>query len=95
MIALALFALLQVLDAVLTLRILRGGGRELNPVLRALMRATSPVAGLLIAKVAVTTLVLGSYALFPSLPAWPVIGLDVVYTAVVLSNLRAYVKMVA
>lgn len=46
MIALAIFAALQVADVTLTTLILRRGGRELNPAMRWLMDKLGTVPGL-------------------------------------------------
>lgn len=48
---------LQAADAYLTWRVLRGGGRELNPVVRFLMQELGTVAGLAVAKVALVVVI--------------------------------------
>ena len=54
-VSLALFVLvmiLQALDGYLTWRVLAAGGRELNPIVRALVERLGVVPGLVLAKVA-------------------------------------------
>ena len=48
----ALLTFLQTADAYLTWRILANGGRELNPIVRVLMKWFGVVAGLVLAKAA-------------------------------------------
>jgi hypothetical protein len=48
----ALLAGLQIADAYLTWRVLANGGRELNPVVRILMKWFGVAAGLMLAKAA-------------------------------------------
>lgn len=88
MIALAIFVLLQIADAVLTLAILRLGGRECNPVLSHLIRALGQV----------TTLV-GSKLIVVALGAWlcffcPALldALDVLFVGVVANNVIQWRK---
>ena len=56
-ILIALFVALQALDVVLTVAILRRGGRELNPLARRLMAALGIVGGALALKSAVGVVV--------------------------------------
>ena len=85
---LVLFAALQVSDAVLTLLILRDGGRELNPIMRWLMNKIGIVPALVWVKL----------GLVVAVAAWvhSVLLLAVfvaIYIAVVVFNARNYERM--
>ena len=85
---LILFAALQVSDAVLTLLILRDGGRELNPIMRWLMDKIGIVPALVWVKL----------VLVVAVTAWvhSVLLLAVfvaIYIAVVVFNMRNYERM--
>jgi hypothetical protein len=77
-----LILVLQVADVYLTCRILGSGGRELNPVMRFLMDRMGVMAGLVVAKVSLSTMI-GLY--LGEQPALLVL-IAVVYGCVVVSN---------
>jgi hypothetical protein len=90
LIATIIFIALQVLDAVLTKRIISAGGRELNPFMAWLQRKFGGWTWLLIPKLIgcvfiVTLVVMFSYWT-PML--WIVIGLDVFYGYICWRNWR-------
>ena len=86
MIALAIFAALQVADVTLTTLILRRGGRELNPVMRWLMDKVGVIPAM-----AVTKALLVAYFAWADIPALTIAGC-VLYAAVVVWNLKEYLK---
>lgn len=79
----ALFAVLQIADALLTLRILSAGGVELNPVMRWVFRRVGVATGLATVKLLLLVLV---FALLPWLPVWLLALACVFYGGVVAHN---------
>lgn len=86
MIALLIFAALQVADSVLTVLVINGGGRELNPVMRWLMERLGMIPALAVFKALAI-----AYLAWVNIPALT-IGACVVYVAVVAWNLKEYLK---
>ena len=86
MIALLIFAALQVADSVLTVLVINGGGRELNPVMRWLMDRLGVAPALAVAKAAAI-----AYLAWADIPALT-IGACVLYAGVVAWNLKEYLK---
>lgn len=84
------FILLQVLDALSTLRVLRAGGRELNPVIKWVMNQYGREVGLIGFKV-IITLILVRFVMLTSTPV--AIGFVILYILVVGNNLRVMKKM--
>ena len=85
----ALFVALQVADVVLTVAILRRGGRELNPVARRFMAALGIVGGALALKAVVAAVV--ALCLLELSRTWQLglLGLfNVVYVGIVFHNAR-------
>lgn len=78
---------LQPLDAASTWALLRAGGRELNPLLRALMRAVGVPAALLLAKAALLAALAAWHA---ALPTWALLLACLAYSALVLNNWRLW-----
>ena len=76
---------LNVLDAILTVRILKDGGKELNPVMDKLMKKIGVVPALVLAKAAG----IGVLAyLLPSVPYQALLALCGVYIGVVIWNVK-------
>ena len=90
MIALAIFAALQVADVTLTTLILRRGGRELNPAMRWLMEKLGIVPGLALPKV----VLIGVFCALMNYPgAGTAIALaSALYAGVVAWNLKEFLK---
>lgn len=90
MIALAIFAALQVADVTLTTLILRRGGRELNPAMRWLMDKLGTVPGLALPKV----VLIGVFCAVMNYPgADTAIAIaSVLYAGVVAWNLKEFLK---
>lgn len=86
MIALLIFAALQVADSVLTVLVINGGGREMNPVMRWLMERFGMIPALAVFKGAVI-----AYLAWAAIPALT-IGGCVLYAGVVAWNLKEYIK---
>lgn len=84
------FILLQGLDVMSTLRILRAGGREINPIMKWVMHQYGRETGLIGFKV-IATLILVRFVMLTSSPA--AIGFVVLYILVVGNNLRVMKKM--
>ncbi len=80
---LILFAALTAADAWLTLKILKTGGRELNPVVRVAMERFGNVKGMALVKV--PTLILAVI-----LPWWMLLALAVFYGVIVCANAEVY-----
>lgn len=80
---LLVFAALSALDAWLTLKILKAGGRELNPIVRKAMDRFGRERGLALVKI--PTLILAAF-----LPWWMLLGLCVLYGVVVCANAEVY-----
>ncbi len=78
-----LFAVLQIADALLTLRILSAGGVELNPAMRWVFRRVGVATGLATVKLALLVLV---FALLPWLPIWLLALICAFYGGVVAHN---------
>lgn len=85
---LLLFTALQVSDAVLTLLILRDGGRELNPIMRWLMDKIGIVPALVWVKLGLVVAVAVWVHSVPLLAVFVAI-----YIAVVVFNVRNYERM--
>lgn len=83
-----LFAALQVSDAVLTLLILRDGGRELNPIMRWLMDKVGIVPALVWVKIGLIVAV----AVWVQ-SVWLLVAFVAIYIAVVAFNARNYERM--
>lgn len=83
-----LFAALQVSDAVLTLLILRDGGRELNPIMRWLMDKIGIVPALVWVKLGLVAAV----AVWVQ-SVWLLAVFVAIYIAVVAFNARNYERM--
>lgn len=83
-----LFIALNVADAVLTERILRKGGRELNPVMRWAMEKIGVIPALGIGKAVAVALV----AVFAQEVMEAMIALCVLYAGIVANNIRVMVK---
>ena len=82
---LAFLILLQIVDVFTTRRILLAGGRELNPVMRWLVRKLGLMPSLITSKAAVF-----AACYFILLPYWWVLALlCIFYTGIFLFNLRA------
>lgn len=75
--------LLQVADGASTYAVLRAGGRELNPLVRAVMRRAGPAAGLLLSKGACVALLAAWGA---RLPVWLLAVLVLAYVALTINN---------
>lgn len=86
MIWLIICAALQVADSALTVLVINGGGRELNPIIRWLMDKLGMIPAL-----AVTKAFLIAYLAWASIPALT-IGACAVYAAVVAWNLKEYLE---
>lgn len=84
------FILLQVLDVMSTLRILRANGREINPIMKWVMNQYGREIGLIGFKV-IATLIVVRFMMITSTPA--AIGFVVLYVLVVGNNLRVMKKM--
>ncbi|WP_415034428.1 DUF5658 family protein [Azonexus sp.] len=85
---LILFAALQVSDAVLTMLILRDGGRELNPIMRWLMDKSGIVLALVWVKLGLIVAV----AVWVQ-SVWLLAVFIAIYIAVVVFNVRNYERM--
>jgi len=83
---LILFVTLTAADALLTLRILKAGGRELNQIVRKAMEKFGNVKGMAIVKV--PTLILAVF-----LPWWMLLVLCGIYGAAVGANAEVYYNM--
>jgi hypothetical protein len=81
-VALAIFALLQVADVYTTMRILDKGGKELNPILNKLFAKYEPLPTL----ASIKALAIGLMALADTF--WLTVAFCVVYAAVVANNVR-------
>lgn len=76
---------LNVVDVYLTLKILKRGGRELNPIMRVAMERLGQKQAL----IGVKLLVLGAlYLVLPQVPEWALWGLIGIYVLVVAHNAR-------
>lgn len=78
-----LLILLQAADGASTYALLRAGGRELNPLVRAVIARAGPAAGLLLVKGAYVALL---SAWGEELPVWLLAVLALAYAAVVVNN---------
>ncbi len=78
---------LQVADGASTYAVLRAGGRELNPLVRAVMRLAGPAAGLLLSKGACMALLAAWGAL---LPVWLLAVLVLAYVALAINNVARW-----
>lgn len=76
---------LNIADAYTTLRILKLGGRERNPVMAWAFRHLGPLPALLAFKAAVLALVWFNLPIFP---LWAMAGMNAFYVYVVHNNLR-------
>lgn len=86
----SLLVVMQVLDFWTTYYILSRGGRELNPLLAKLFDKVGEKRGLLIAKgVGVVIIVLWG----PLMPRSVLVGLTLVYLAVIANNLYHVIKI--
>ena len=74
---------LELLDAASTLRVLRLGGRELNPLLRALFDRLGAPAGLVLGKGLILLALWLAWPLVPAGCLWVAVAL---YTALVVHN---------
>ncbi len=84
---LILLAILQVADAVTTVRFLRAGAKELNPILQFLIEEVGVFFALLLTKSAV--IVFGVYIYNHGDIATPILAcLDLFYAFVVVNNYR-------
>ena len=82
------FFILNALDVVLTLYVIRNGGRELNPILAKWFSLESPDVVLIRVKVALLIFVwLAHY--FGALPAWALMALVAGYAGLAVWNLRS------
>lgn len=80
---------LNIADIVLTQKILKGGGRELNPFLEPLFKRFNPVAVMVVTKLAF----LAPLAIFINLvPVAALYVLNTLYAALLLWNVREYIK---
>ena len=80
--SLAILALLNAIDAILTLRVLEKGGREMNPLLAPLMKRFGALPVLIVSKVALIVIV---YAFSSEPLTW---GLCVGYALLCAWNFR-------
>ena len=85
---LILFAALQLLDIYTTLRVLRAGGRELNPVMAWLMAHMGVPQALVAMKVIVVLTVIWASLWLLLLPLWVLVVLCVLYVAVVVNTMH-------
>ena len=83
--ALILFIALQLADYLTTLRGLRAGGREANPVMAALFRKVKPELGLALVKLAIVAVV-GALVLFDAIYMELFVAVAI-YAAIVANNL--------
>ena len=84
-----LLVALQIADAVTTVKVLKQGGEELNPVLAPLMRVVGVVPSLVLVKaVLLGTFVAAGYVLPANLLGVALILADIVYAAIVVSNIE-------
>lgn len=84
-----LLVALNIADIVLTHKILKRGGRELNPFLEPLFKRYNPVAVMVVAKLAY----LVPLAIFISVvPVAALYVLITLYTALLLWNVKEYIK---
>lgn len=84
-----IFAVLQIADALTTLKILSNGGSELNPVMRWIFTKLGTVNGLMVVKCSVILLF---YAAMPYIPVWVYVLMVALYTYVVFHNIRQIYK---
>lgn len=89
MIYLLILVALNIADIVLTYKILKRGGRELNPFLDSLFKRYNPVVVMVVAKLAY----LVPLAIFISVvPVAVLYVLITLYTALLLWNVKEYIK---
>lgn len=92
-VAVAVFVLLQLVDAILTVKILDMGGRETNPFLIKVFAKVGPRVGLIVFKliVIVAVIVVAAIGQFSSPTGIGVLcALDLIYLFVVANNIKAY-----
>lgn len=82
--------LLNILDTIITLKILNKGGSELNPLLAYLFGKYSPLAVMVSIKGAV---LLAAFIFLSYIPVGALIVLNVGYLLLILWNLNEYRKM--
>lgn len=85
----AAIALLQIADAVFTVRILKNGGRELNPVMAWLFGRLGMVPALAATKAA---FVVALFFLAPYAPVAAYAVIAILYAGIVAWNWRQYAK---
>lgn len=85
----ALFAALQLLDAALTVAVLRRGGRELNPVMRQAFDLVGVIPALLILKLGLIALVWWAVTDWRFLAAF-----DAGYAALCIWNCHQLIKQI-
>jgi hypothetical protein len=90
---LAFLIALQVADYLTTRRILALGGYERNPIVRWFMSRLGERDGLIIAKLTMTSLALGSTALMGGVALWPLAALCALYCYVVWGNWRVIARL--
>jgi hypothetical protein len=85
----AIFVALQFADAATTIKILDGGGKELNPVMRWLFSKLGTINGLAVMK---TAIILMFYTVIDVIPIWLYLSMIGLYSFVVAHNLRQLYK---
>ena len=93
LIATIIFIALQVLDAVLTYRIISTGGREVNPFMAWLQRKLGGWKWLVIPKVVGCAFIVTLAVMFEGPMLWIVVGLDVFYGYICFRNWRVLNKL--
>ena len=88
---LTVLLLLQYFDGLTTYRLLSGGGRELNPVVRFFLDRLGLLPGLLVVKGLVSVAVAAA-TFYGSMPWWLLVALIAIYIAVVTHNLVEAVR---
>ena len=82
---LMLFAALNLADFILTRKILDAGGRELNPIVNALMKKIGVVPALVVMKAGAVAIVILVYVEY-GFDWWWIAAIDVGYALVVANN---------